>query len=311
MQNEEPENNNHKAKGLLGKVRKHRLRTIAVLPSMITLLNGICGFAAISFTSRGMLAGVENFSYHRLEFSYFALAGYMIFIGMIADMLDGRVARMSHTTSSFGGQLDSLCDMITFGIAPAFLVLKLLQHKLGGLIELPVPFEGAPGRFIALAAGVYLACAAIRLARFNVENEEDETSHMTFIGLPTPAAAGTLASLVIFYEDMLPSFGLDSMVYSIGQGLILYSLPFITIGTAILMTSRVAYPHVVNKMVKGKKPITYLFWVIAIVGLIFFLKIQTALAFTFCAFALSGVVQWFYTYKSRNGPLEAIEEQQS
>jgi CDP-diacylglycerol--serine O-phosphatidyltransferase len=219
---------------------------------------------------------------------------------MIADMLDGRVARMSHTTSSFGGQLDSLCDMVSFGIAPAFRVLKFLQYKYGGLVDLPVFFDGIAGRFVALAAGVYLACAAIRLARFNVENEEDETAHMTFIGLPTPAAAGAIASLVIFCEDMLPNFGVESLMYTIGHGVIIYSLPFVALGTAILMTSRIAYPHLVNKVVKGKKPITYLFWVLATIGLIWLIKIPTALVFSFCAFALSGCVRWLYTYRSRN-----------
>ena len=106
---------------LLRNVRKQRLKYIAILPSLITLINGICGFAAICFTSEGIEG---NFELYKLDLPYFAVSGYLIFIAMVADMLDGRVARMSHATSSFGGQLDSLCDIISFGVAPAFLVFN-------------------------------------------------------------------------------------------------------------------------------------------------------------------------------------------
>src|SRR5210317_35290 len=118
--------------GILRRSRRHRLNYIAILPSLVTLINGLCGFAAIGF------AGSTD--PHSTHLSNFALAGYFIFIGMIADMLDGRLARMSHTTSSFGGQLDSLCDIITFGVAPAFLVFKLLYLKLTDLVNPPMFF---------------------------------------------------------------------------------------------------------------------------------------------------------------------------
>ena len=134
-------------------MRKQRLNYIAILPSLITLLNGICGFAAIVLAANNR----------------FALAGYVLLLAMIADMLDGRVARMSQSTSSFGGQLDSLCDIISFGVAPAFLMLKVLEYKLE-LVEL-----NFLERFVWLAAAAYISCTAIRLARFNVENEEDES----------------------------------------------------------------------------------------------------------------------------------------
>ena len=172
-------------------------------PSLITLLNGICGFAAIVFASKG----VEHMSVRQINLSYFAWSGYMIFFAMIADMLDGRVARISKTTSSFGGQLDSLCDAISFGVAPAFLMLKVLDHKLDETVGPEFTFEGFVYRFVWLAAAAYMACATIRLARFNVENEEDETAHMSFVGLPTPAAAGVLASLIVFYQDLLGKLG--------------------------------------------------------------------------------------------------------
>jgi len=92
-------------KSLLRRVRRQRLKYIAILPSLITILNGVFGFAAIVFAGKGALAATNDFSYHMLELSYFAMSGYMILLAMIADMLDGRLARMHQSTSSFGGQL--------------------------------------------------------------------------------------------------------------------------------------------------------------------------------------------------------------
>ena len=100
---------------------QRRLRQIAVLPSLVTLLNAICGFAAIHFAARGMNEP-NRLWLHKPELTFFAAAAWMIFLAMIADALDGRLARMSRSTSSFGGQLDSLSDMVSFGLAPAFLM---------------------------------------------------------------------------------------------------------------------------------------------------------------------------------------------
>jgi CDP-diacylglycerol--serine O-phosphatidyltransferase len=257
---------------LLNRMRKERLKYIAILPSLITLLNGMCGFAAIVFANKGA----------------FALSGYMLMLAMIADMLDGRVARMSKSTSSFGGQLDSLCDMLSFGVAPAILMFNILEHKLQ-LVELAF-LE----RFIWLAAAIYISCAAIRLARFNVENEEDESAHMSFIGLPTPAAAGVIASLVLFHQETLPEFITKSFQgYIIIENAIIYTLPFLALGTAVLMVSRIRYPHIVNQYIKGKKPFAHLIRLLLLIGLVIW-SVQTALAVIFCGFAASGFVKWSY-----------------
>jgi len=227
-------------KSLLRRVRRQRLKYIAILPSLITILNGVCGFAAIVFAGKGALAATNDFSYHMLELTYFAMSGYMILLAMIADMLDGRLARMHQSTSSFGGQLDSLCDIISFGVAPAFLMLKVLESKLAEFAGLSPAIETFLQRFIWLAAAGYISCAAIRLARFNVENEEDESAHMSFVGLPTPAAAGVIVSLVILHQDTLS-----------GLNVIIYALPFLALGVAVLMVSRIRYPHILNQYLKG------------------------------------------------------------
>jgi CDP-diacylglycerol--serine O-phosphatidyltransferase len=268
-------------------IRKGRLKTIAILPSLITLINGIAGFAAIGLAAKGA--------------DYYALAGYAIFIAMIADMLDGRVARMSHSTSSFGGQLDSLCDMISFGVAPAFLVLKLMMHYHVQLVGSPQSFFGGFfERSIWLACVVYLCCGAIRLARFNVENTEDETAHMSFIGLPSPAAAGILASLVVFFQHILLDAEAETLLFRSLRWTILYILPFVTVGAGILMVSRVRFPHLVNHYLRGRKPITYLAWTGVFVGIIFLFGIQLALVISFCGFASSSVVRWLWVRVMRN-----------
>jgi CDP-diacylglycerol--serine O-phosphatidyltransferase len=279
---------------LLRRVRKQRLRSITVLPSLVTILNGVCGFAAIVFASKGAAAGINHFSYHKLTLPYFAMAGYMVLLAMIADMLDGRLARMSKNTSSFGGQLDSLCDIISFGVAPAFLMLKVLEYKLSGFADTNPAFASVLQRFIWLAAAVYISCAAIRLARFNVENEEDESAHMSFIGLPSPAAAGVVVSLIIFHQETLPELSVKSaQAYLICENAIMYSLPFLALGVAVLMVSRIRYPHILNQYIKGKKPFAHLIRVLLALGLIIWSR-QAALVLIFCGFAASGFVKWFY-----------------
>ncbi|MCK5564773.1 MAG: CDP-alcohol phosphatidyltransferase family protein [Planctomycetes bacterium] len=283
-------------RNLLRRVRRQRLEFITILPSLITLLNGICGFAAIGLASQGN----EHFSFHRLDLPYLAWAGYLIFIAMIADMLDGRVARMSQATSSFGGQLDSLCDMISFGVAPAFLVVKFLDIELSAIVEQTPVLSDFVGRLIWFAAALYVACAAIRLARFNVENEEDETTHMSFLGLPTPAAAGVIASLVVFHQYLietqisLPKSAQGSVLFAIVENAIIYALPFVAIGVAMLMISRIRYPHFVNQYFKGRKPLTHLFWSVGIGGLVYLCELPLALVIFACGFALSGFVKWCY-----------------
>jgi CDP-diacylglycerol--serine O-phosphatidyltransferase len=279
---------------LLRRVRRQRLKSITVLPSLVTILNGVCGFAAIVFASKGVAAGVNHFSYHKLTLPYFAMAGYMILLAMIADMLDGRLARMSQSTSSFGGQLDSLCDIVSFGVAPAFLMLKVLEYKLAGLAEVNPAFIDFLGRFIWLAAAAYISCAAIRLARFNVENEEDESAHMSFIGLPTPAAAGVIVSLVIFHQETLPELSdRSTQAYSICENALIYTLPFLLLGVSVLMVSRIRYPHILNQYLKGKKPFAHLIRALVFLGLVIWSR-QAALVLIFCGFAASGFVKWLY-----------------
>lgn len=272
---------NARKKSLLRRVRRQRLKYITILPSLITILNGVFGFTAIIFAGKGSGTLPENSRIPFFTFgptTYFAMSGYMILVAMIADMLDGRLARRMQGTSSFGGQLDSLCDIISFGIAPAYLMLNVLEYEVAsiGLAD-----ERFLQRFIWLSAVAYICCAAIRLARFNVENEEDESAHMSFMGLPTPAAAGVIVSLVIFHQETLPRFT------------IICILPFLALGISILMVSRIRYPHILNQYLKGKKPFAHLIRVLLLLVFVF-VSIQAALVVIFCGFAANSFLRWLY-----------------
>ena len=268
-------------KSLLRRVRRQRLKYIAILPSLITILNGVFGFTAIIFAAKGSEALSADSKIPFFTFgstTYFAMSGYMILVAMIADMLDGRLARRVQSTSSFGGQLDSLCDIISFGVAPAFLMLNILEYEVAsiGLAD-----ERFLQRFIWLSAAAYISCAAIRLARFNVENEEDESAHMSFMGLPTPAAAGVIVSLVIFHQETIPTF------------VIICALPFFALGISILMVSRIRYPHILNQYLRGKKPLADLIRVLLMLAFVWW-NIQVALVVIFCGFAANSFVKWLY-----------------
>ena len=108
---------------------------------------------------------------------------------MIFDALDGRVARLMRKTSDFGAQMDSLADVISFGVAPAFLLIGLVSKALLGDGQVSPISDQISGRIVWIIAAVYVCCGALRLARFNVENVHDESSHMWFKGLPIPGAA--------------------------------------------------------------------------------------------------------------------------
>ena len=96
------------------------MKKIAVVPTLLTLGNGICGFVAITYASKINAHETPAFIDH-----CFGMAGWFILIAMVFDMLDGYVARLSKTASNFGGELDSLCDVVSFGVTPAFLLLKM------------------------------------------------------------------------------------------------------------------------------------------------------------------------------------------
>ncbi len=272
------------------KRRRRRLRTISTFPTLLTLGNLLCGFAAIHFCLRAMLAvgaGIDDTAVQTLNMvraerllpSYLAIGAFLIFGGLFFDMLDGRIARLTHNTSTFGGQLDSLADLVTFGAAPGMLIIAITTKYLHGDTPVTPISDDFIGRGVWLTAAVYVSCAALRLARFNVEHAGDDSAHRNFYGLPSPGAGAVLASLVLLREH---SSGIRGTV-------LVGVLPFITLAVGLLMVSRVRYVHLANTYLKGRRP----FWqvvllVIAVIGL--WWQPAPALAVMMCGYAASGPV---------------------
>ncbi len=242
-----------------GRMRRRILRSTAVLPAMFTVGNGLCGFASIYFATKvnfgsSDVLAIKGVSY----FPLLAVAAWLIVAAMICDMLDGRVARMTRKTSDFGAQLDSLSDAISFGVAPAILMLRAVAVAMDKIGADPM-LE----RVVICVAGLYVACATLRLARFNVESTPDESAHMSFSGLPSPGAAANIAALVLLFEHAYSMAWLRQPWMFTTVSIV---LPLVTAAVALLMVSRIRYPHIVNQYIRGKKPFNSLvkFVVIAV-----------------------------------------------
>jgi CDP-diacylglycerol--serine O-phosphatidyltransferase len=194
-----------------GMKRRLNLRkTLFILPNLITLSAIFCGFDSIRLSAS---ASSED-DLHR--------AALLIVFSMFFDMLDGRVARLTKTQSAFGVQIDSLADVISFGVAPAVLVYSWTLDRFG-VLGLVISF-------------LFCACAAIRLARFNVltmgESGKPTKPSKYFLGLPTPGAAGILVSIVVANH---------AVEGAIGQAQYAWIILAITVALSFLMVSNVEF----------------------------------------------------------------------
>ena len=223
-------------------------RGIYLLPSVLTTFGMFAGFYSIISSINGE----------------FTIAAISIMIAMMWDTLDGRVARLTNTQSAFGAEYDSLADLVSFGLAPALLVYEWSLYELG--------------RFGWLAAFVYLACAALRLARFNTQ--VGIADKRFFQGLPSPAAAGVIASMIWLKIWTFASF--DSEVISLGY----YLGAGITILCGILMVSNVRYYSF--KELDSKKA-SFRFLLLIVLSLIILMYKPNIILFTgFFLYLLSG-----------------------
>jgi CDP-diacylglycerol---serine O-phosphatidyltransferase len=239
------------------------MKKIAIVPTLLTLGNAVCGFAAVAFASR--ITPESS--------GAFAISGALVLAAMVFDGLDGYAARLFRSASEFGGQLDSLCDAISFGLAPAFLLLRLGDD-----------WEMGPARqAMAGLAALYLSCAVLRLARFNTENSTDPASHKRFKGLPSPAAAGCVVALV-FLRAQLPSawVGFDQARV---QAFVKVWTPIGGALVSLLMVSRLPYPHFANRVLRGRRSFSVVVQAVVVVFLIFMTR-ELACFLLFWAYAL-------------------------
>lgn len=181
-----------------------------MLPTLVTMGNMICGFVSILCVSN----------------QWFETAAWLIVAAMALDAFDGRLARMMKSTSKTGAQLDSMADLVTFGIAPAVLMINTCAN-------FPTVFSWGIGLF-------FMICAAFRLARFNIQKDEGVTipKHF-FTGLPTTLSGGTIAQLVILNHFVQERFGPD---------VITILLPFITFALGLFMVSNVPFFNITSKI---------------------------------------------------------------
>jgi CDP-diacylglycerol---serine O-phosphatidyltransferase len=156
-----------------------RTPKVYLLPNLMTAGNLACGFSAVFYIFQGMKSAEPSAN------TYYLAIGFVL-AACLFDALDGRIARLRGQESMFGREFDSLADIVSFGIAPALLVMDIV-------------LSGFPERVAWTIAFVYLLCGAMRLARFNcLAQMETETASKDFVGFPIPAAAGLIASLTVF-----------------------------------------------------------------------------------------------------------------
>ncbi len=274
--------------------RKAYIRSVYTLPSLATLGNAVCGFGAMYVAAMiPSAAGADPWA-QELTSHRFVTACYLILLAMVFDALDGRLARFARHTTDFGGQLDSLADVVSFGAAPAFIALQAFKSS-----GWEIPFFLS--RLIWAIGALYFACAAIRLARFNVSNEHGEQHHFSFLGLPSPGAAGAVIGLVLMQQDLLLQYG-DSMTRQkpietlrVLSNMLMAALPIVLLGTGLLMVANIRYPHLVNRYLRGRRSIGRLLTMLVILLFLVVAHRYTIGVMTL-VYAAWGLVAWTYVH---------------
>ena len=242
--------------------RKVRHRGIYLLPNLFTTANLFAGFFSIITAINGN----------------FYVAAATVFVAMVLDSLDGRVARLTNTQSAFGAEYDSLSDMVAFGLAPAVLAYEWALSELGN-VGLTLAF-------------IYVACAALRLARFNTQI--GKVDKRWFIGLASPAAAGVVAGWVwaVWALDEVGIRGVDLPLVLV----MLFALMVAAAG--LLMVSNIKYYSFKDLDLKGRVPFVAIL-VVVLVFAVVFSDPPRILLLIFLAYAVSGPVQYLMQLRRR------------
>lgn len=206
-------------------VQKKPAKGFYVLPNLFTTAGLFAGFYAI------MQARLGNFE----------AASLAIYVAMMMDIIDGRLARLTNTQSAFGSEYDSLSDMVSFGVAPAMVLFEFVLHDLD--------------RFGSLVAFIYIACAALRLARFNVSASSDKTH---FTGVPSPGAAAMVATVVWVFVD----YKISPADYSIGLSILMVVM-------ALSMVSNIKYRSFKDFEFRDKMPFVGLIILVLVIAVVY------------------------------------------
>jgi CDP-diacylglycerol--serine O-phosphatidyltransferase len=230
-------------------------RGVYLLPNLLTTGAMFCGFYAVVAAMQGK----------------FEAAAVAVFIAMILDGLDGRVARMTNTQSEFGAQYDSLADLISFGVAPGLVMYQW------ALVHLQA-YGTAWGKAGWLVAFIYVACAALRLARFNTQI--GKVDKRFFVGLPSPAAAALVVGMVWVFHDL----------EVLGRNVQMPAL-FLTFAAGLLMVSNISFYSFKDFDLRNRVP----FVAVLVIVLLFALTTidpPKVLFGVFLLYALSGPLLW-------------------
>ena len=226
--------------------KRYLKKHLSIIPNSCTSMNLVCGFLSI------LMASHEEF----------LVASWLILIANIFDILDGRLARLTSVESMFGAELDSLCDLVSFGAAPAFLVYSRYYLKDENYVYVIVGM---------LVTVIFVLCGALRLARFNVTPHSHKD---VFEGLPIPGGAGILATMVIFEMQFF------SLMHFPKE-----AVPFIVVITAFLMVSKIEYPAMKKTPKTSKKRLIGILFV----AIAFFINPPITLFFATWGFGLYGL----------------------
>lgn len=243
-------------------------RGIYLLPTMFTMLNLSLGFYAIIAIFNGK----------------FSTAAWSIVACHFCDVLDGRIARMTNSTSSFGIEFDSFADWISFGIAPAIMMHQLVLFKYGRL-----------GFAIAL---FYVIAGSLRLARFNMKAfERREEIGSTFVGLPIPAAGGMLAAFVLVYEMFYQEITQKTIPLLMKNIPYIYNaMPIVVFLLAICMVSRIRWNNF--KAIKLQRPKPFRMLVIAVMFfMLLYIYTENTIFMFYVAYFFWGLVEFFIGLK--------------
>jgi CDP-diacylglycerol--serine O-phosphatidyltransferase len=233
--------------------RKIRMKKgIYILPNLFTTASLFCGFYSI----------ISSFK------ELFVPAAIAVLVAVIFDGLDGRVARLTNTTSKFGAEYDSLADVISFGVAPS-----LLAYSWSLSIY---------GKWGWIVAFLFVLCGALRLARYNIQIGIIESK--VFNGLPIPAAASVLATTVIFFDFI----GAEGKFHN------LFILIFVVM-LSLLMVSSVKYYSFKDMTLLSRKPFTIFFWSTVLL-IIIVLEWETMFFILMLGYAISGPVWWLIRF---------------
>ena len=238
------------------------MKKIYLLPNFMTLCNLMCGYWAVTFAIKGS----------------YAQAAVMIYFSLIFDVLDGRIARLTNTTSRFGLEFDSLADAISFGFAPAAIVYSLFAHN--NDVE----------KLAWWSCFLFVVCSVLRLARYNVQSNNEEKDDFT--GLPTPCAAGFIASYVLFkvkYDAVISAWVILPLMLML----------------AFLMVSTLRYNSFSKIDLKKRNSFSVLVIVVVCLGLLVRFP-QQILLVVFLGYIISGI--WPFFVKKQQRALAPIDD---